>query len=174
MQGAQDRQGLDRGERELGRDVGRDRRQPQHPNLQHFPRGLDGKQVFGGVMLNAKDERLAADRLAHGVAMRGQLIANGRSYQVCAVRIKPFLDQKINLAQVDITEIDRDLFVGRLGNGSERWCARRHEHILGPSTWMVYKRFNLLELVDLCHGVVDMRVPAGTLIADILQAPARL
>ena len=142
MQRAQDRDGFDRGESQFGRDIGRYRRQPQYPDLKHFARGLNRKQILGGVVLNAKNKRLSGDRLAHSVTMTGELIADGGSYQVGPVRIKPLLNQKIDLAQIDEAQIDGDLFIGRLGGGGEGGGSSRHEDMLLPSTWMVHGCFN--------------------------------
>ncbi|MNT94301.1 hypothetical protein D3C72_2359540 [compost metagenome] len=87
-------------------------------------------------MLDPQHQRLSADRLAHGVAMRGDLIADGGSDQVRPVRVEALLDQKIDLTQVDITQVDGDLLVGGLGDGGEARCARRHESIINhPLGW---------------------------------------
>ncbi|MNN63682.1 hypothetical protein D3C81_1790760 [compost metagenome] len=66
-------------------------------------------------MLDAQDERLSADGLADGIAMGGKLIANRRSDQVRPVGIEPLLNEKIDLSEVDIAKVDRDLLVGRFG-----------------------------------------------------------
>src|SRR5690606_26677833 len=108
MRRAQDRQWLYGCPGKFRRDVGRYACQAQHSYLQGFAGGLYGKQIRGRVVLNTKHQRLATDGLAYRVAMRGQLIANGSSYQVRAVGIEPFLDQKINLAQVDIAQVNGD------------------------------------------------------------------
>ena len=42
--------------------------------------------------------------------MGGELIANGGSDKVRAIRIEPFLYQEIDLSEIDRAEIDGDLF----------------------------------------------------------------
>jgi hypothetical protein len=42
--------------------------------------------------------------------MRRQLIANGGSYQISAVRVEPLLHQQIDLSQVNQAQVDGDFF----------------------------------------------------------------
>jgi hypothetical protein len=56
------------------------------------------------------------------------------------------LDEKINLPQVDVTQIDGDLFADGLGNRGEDGSTRRHDYILKPSMWMVHGCFTLIDV----------------------------
>src|SRR3954447_1132972 len=64
------------------------------------------------------------------------LIADGGADEVGAVGVEPLLDQKIDVTQVDVAEVDRDLLgVGRLA--AELVDVVGHFTILSPSIWMV-------------------------------------
>jgi hypothetical protein len=65
--------------------------------------------------------------------MKGKLVANRRSDQVGPVRIKAFLDQQIDLPEIDGTEVDRDFFrVAAFGANRVECCGLFH--FFHPST----------------------------------------
>ena len=47
------------------------------------------------------------------VSVPFELIADGRADEVGAVRVKPFLNHQINVTEIDMTEVDRDLLAVR-------------------------------------------------------------
>ena len=109
---------LDRGDRgagQLGRDVLGDTGQPQHANVERLPGGLRGFQIVPAVVAQAQFDALASNGLLGCVRMPLDLVANGGADEVGAIGVEPLLHQEIDVTQVDITEVDRDLLgVARL------------------------------------------------------------
>ena len=58
--------------------------------------------------MQPKHQAFARHGLFHHIGMVAQLIADGRADEVSTVRIKTFLNQQIDLAQVDQSQIDGD------------------------------------------------------------------
>ena len=61
-------------------------------------------------MPEAKLERMPHDRFPDLLAMGRELIADRSANKVRAVGIKAFLHQQVDVAEVDVTQIDCDLF----------------------------------------------------------------
>src|SRR4029079_12785554 len=120
---------------ERRRYVRREAGKPEHFDVQLLTGGLHGFQIRPGVMPQAEFERVAHDALLDLVAMGRKLVADRRADEVGAVGVKPFLDQQIDMAEVDIAEIDGDLF------GLTRFVPQSNDlggHYLTPSIWMIY------------------------------------
>src|SRR3954467_6195149 len=112
---------LDRGDRgagQLGRDVLGDTGQPQHPNIERLPGGLRGFQIVPAVVAQAEFDALASNGLLGCVRMPLDLVANGGADEVGAIGVEPLLHQEIDMPEIDITEVDRDL-LGIAGLGAE-------------------------------------------------------
>jgi hypothetical protein len=60
-------------------------------------------------VLQTKHQRSACNGFIHGLGVDCQLVSDRRANQIRAIRVKTFFDQKIDLAEVDGTEIDSDL-----------------------------------------------------------------
>ena len=55
------------------------------------------------------------DGLADDIGVAIDLIADGGSNEVGAIRVEAFLDQEVDMAEIDKAEVDRDFFgVARL------------------------------------------------------------
>src|SRR5215211_1180323 len=71
-----------------------------------------------------------------GFRMPLDLVADGGADEVGAIGVEPFLHQKIDMAQIDVAEVDCDL-LGVGGFASELKHVVGHLTIPSPSAWMV-------------------------------------
>src|SRR4029077_1833553 len=62
------------------------------------------------IVSETKFQRMAHDRFTHLIAMGRKMVADRRANEVRAVGIKAFLHQQIDVAEVDVTQVDCDLF----------------------------------------------------------------
>ena len=120
---------------ERRRYVRREAGEPEHLDAQLFTGGLHGLQIRPRVMPQAELERVPHDGLPDLLAMGRKLVADRRADEVGSVGVEAFLDQQIDMTEVDIAEIDGDLF------GLTRFVAQSNNlsgHHLPPSIWMIY------------------------------------
>jgi phasin len=97
---------------------------------------VHGLQVFSAVFTQTKVELLSSNGLLDGVVVAIELVADRRPNEVGAVGIKPLLHQEVDVAEVDIAEIDRDLLaISRFR--PELVYLTGHFTIHIPSIWMV-------------------------------------
>src|SRR6478736_3504043 len=94
---------------QLGRDICCDHRQPEHLDVKRLAGRLHGLQVLPAVLAQAEVELVPSNGLLDGVAVAIELIADRRSDEVGAVGVKTLLHQEVDVAEIDIAEIDRDL-----------------------------------------------------------------
>src|SRR5215211_3103637 len=87
-------------------------------------------------MAQAQFDALSRDGLLGCLRMPLDLVADGGADEVGAIGVEPLLHQKIDVAQIDVTEVDRDL-LGVAGLGAELIDIVGHVTILLPSEWMV-------------------------------------
>ena len=81
-------------------------------------------------------EPMACDGFLHCVVVAIELVADGGSDEIGAVRLKALLNQEVHLTEVHVTEVDGDLFaIAHLGLSSR---ALLISTIPLPSGWMVY------------------------------------
>ncbi len=96
--------------------IGGNTREPEHLNIESFPGCFCGFELFSGVVPQPKVELLPRHRLLHGVGMTVELVADGCSDEVSAVRVKPVLDHQVDMAEVNVAKINRDLeVIGEVG-----------------------------------------------------------
>src|SRR4029079_7844150 len=120
---------------ECRRYVRRDAGKPDHLDVQLLTRGLHGLQIRPRVMPQAELERVPHDALLDLVPMGRKLVTDRRADEVGAVGVEAFLDQQIDMAEVDIAQIAGDLF------GLTRFVPQSNDlgsHYLPPSIWMIY------------------------------------
>src|SRR5437899_8397220 len=162
VQSAQHHHRVDGGQRQLGRDIGRDGCKAEHADLKRLPGRLHRAQVVGTEVLDAKHQRLASRRLLHRVSVDGELVSDGGADQVGAVGIEAFLHQKIDLAEIDVAKVDGDFLVerlaGRNGCGASGW----HSTILAPSKWMVKARSKIASLMSPGTPSFGLRSTSGS------------
>jgi hypothetical protein len=99
---------------EIGRDILRDAGKAEDVDVQHFagpPRRFEIRASAGS---QTEVQAFAGRGLLDDVGVTLELIANRRSDEIGAVRIKSVPHHQIDVAQVDIAEIDRD-FLGVWG-----------------------------------------------------------
>src|SRR5450631_1146179 len=75
--------------------------------MQSLTARLNPLQIGDPIMLQAHRQRATRDGLFDRVSVACELIAYCGSDQVRSVRIKPLLNQQINLPQVDDAKVDR-------------------------------------------------------------------
>src|SRR5690606_41381387 len=72
-------------------------------------------EIVAAVVSQAEIEALVGYRPPHRVGMPLELVADRRADKVGPVRVEPLLHHQVDLAEVDVAEIDRDLLgVGRI------------------------------------------------------------
>src|SRR5688572_25188998 len=131
-QGAEHRDGGNCLPGELRSHVVVDHRETQHVDLQLLSGRHHVLEILAGVALQAEHHLAARNAFLQDLAMRKKLISDRGADEVGSVRVKPVLDQEIDLPEVDEPQVDRDLL---------RLSALRHpctSHV--PSSWMVRMR----------------------------------
>ncbi len=91
-------------------DVVRDTRKTQHANIEHVPRVAHGFEVLAAEMPQAEVNAFARDGLADDIGVALDLIADGGSNEVGAIGEEAFLDQKVDMTEIDKAKVDRDFF----------------------------------------------------------------
>src|SRR5690348_17466505 len=86
----------DRGQGQLGGDIGSDTRQPQHPDMDHLPGVADLLQITTGVVTTAQGEGSPGCCLVERLAPGGELGTNGCADEIGAVGIETLLDQEVD------------------------------------------------------------------------------
>ena len=137
MQGAKDVKGGDRLPRQLRRDIVGDAGETENLDVQYFASRLHGLEVLAAVVAQAQVELVSFHRFPDGIVVPIKLVSDGRPDEVGPVGVEALLDEEIDMAEVDIAEVDRDLLAVRaLGRSSCTLFAIFA--ILSPSVWMVY------------------------------------
>jgi hypothetical protein len=100
-------------------------------DFQHFSRSTRRFEIFATVVTQTKIQPLADCGLPDNVGMPFELMANCGSNEISPVRVKALLHHEVDLAEVNVTEIDRDLLAV-----SRFWAELMHirDHALHPYT----------------------------------------
>jgi hypothetical protein len=69
-----------------------------------------------------------------------ELVADGRPDEIRAVRIEPFLHHQIDVTEVDIAKVDRDL-LGIRDPGSQHIVGHESIHFCHPTGWFLDVRW---------------------------------
>ncbi len=73
-------------------------------------------KLNAAIMPETKVECLPRDRLADHVGVAFELVPDRRSDEIGPVGVKPFLHHKVDVAEIDVAEVDGDLLaIGDLG-----------------------------------------------------------
>src|SRR3982751_6336888 len=94
MEGAQDRDGRDRGPGEGRSDVVGDPRETDDLDVHLLSRRLETLELRPAPVLQAERQSAPGHRLLERVRVDGDLVAHSGSNQVAAVRIEAFLDEE--------------------------------------------------------------------------------
>lgn len=105
---------FDRFQRQGRRYIVGDARQAQHLYLQPLAARARSFQILARIVVNSEHQRAPAHRLPQCLGVRCDLIAYRGADQIGPVRVKTFAHQKIDMSEIDVAEIDRDLFGIRL------------------------------------------------------------
>ena len=106
----QDRHGFDGCEGQFWRDVVGDAREADDLNSQTLARGYGALEVSAAVVLEAHGQCSARDGLVERVGVERELVPKSRSDEVGAIRVETFLDEKVDVPEIDHADIDRHLF----------------------------------------------------------------
>ena len=107
-------------QRQLGAHVSGDGGQAEHTDLKPLPGRLRLAQVLRAQVVDAEHQGLARNHLLDDLDVACELVADRRANQVGAVGVEAFVDQQIDLAEVDTAQVDGDLFVRWLGREGDR------------------------------------------------------
>ena len=83
--------------------------QPQDLDVKRLPRRSHRLQILPAVVVQAQIQPMPGEGLLDGLAMAIELVADGRADEIGAVGVEALPHQQIDMAEVDIAEIDRDL-----------------------------------------------------------------
>src|SRR6266581_3662140 len=138
VQGSQHDDRSDGGTSKLGRDIQGNADKAQHMDAQHFAGSTHRFEVFAAVLPQTEVQTLADRGLPDHVGVAFELIADCGSNEIGSVRVKALMYHQVDLAEVDVAEIDRDL-LAVTGLWSDLVHIIGHDFtILSPSTGMVY------------------------------------
>ena len=82
----------------------------KHVDVERLSRCLQSFQVLSAVQTHTEIELVFSNRVLDGVALPIELVADRSSYEISAVGVETFLHHEVDMAEIDVTEIDRDLF----------------------------------------------------------------
>ena len=137
MQGAKDMKGGDRLPRQFRRDIVGDTGETENLDVQHFAGRLHRFEVLAAVVAKAQVELMSFDGFLDGIGMPVELVSNGRPDEVSPVGVEAVLDEEIDMAEVDIAKVDRDLLAIRSLRSKFAYVIAIVA-ILLPSAWMVF------------------------------------
>src|SRR5271165_1725395 len=106
-------------------------------DLQRLACRLAAFEVGPAEMPQTDIHRFPLDGFAHHVGMPLKLVADGGADEVGPVRVETVLHQQIDMTEINIAEIDRDLLAIR-PFGPKLVNVLGHASISLPSMWMVY------------------------------------
>ena len=109
MQSPKDVKGSDRLPRQLGVNIIGDTGETQNLDVQHFSGRLHGLKILAAVVAQAQIQLVSFNRFPDGVIVPVELVSDGRADKDRPIGEETFLNQKINMAKIDIPEVDGDL-----------------------------------------------------------------
>src|SRR3954447_634410 len=118
MKGSEHRDRGNCGACQLRRDVLVDGRQAEDVDVQHLAVAPRPLEIDAGIVTQPQVQTFTDRRLLDHLRVPLELVADRRPDEIGAVRIKPFLHHEIDLAEVHIAQVDRDLLRIR-GPGSQ-------------------------------------------------------
>ena len=113
LKSAKDLDGRDRCPREIGGNIRRDDRQAEDLDMKRFTGRADRLKIQAAVLPQTKIELASRNGLLHRIGVTIELSADRRSDEVGAIGIEAFPNEKIDMAEIDETHIDRDLLAVR-------------------------------------------------------------
>ena len=103
---------------------------------QRLPGDARRFQVLAAVMAKAEIEGLARHRLADRVGVPVELVVDGGANEIRPVGVEAVLHHQVDMAEIDIAEIDRDLFAVRRSGPQLLHIASHHQPSLcHPTGW---------------------------------------
>jgi hypothetical protein len=94
---------------QIGRDVLGDGRQAKNVDVQHLARAPRGFEILAAVISQPEVQTLSCCRPRDYVSVAFELVADGRPDEIGPIRVEPFLHHQIDVTEVHIAEVDRDL-----------------------------------------------------------------
>ncbi len=108
LEGAQDDDGPDGFARKFWRDIQGDADKAENVDLQHFTRATYRFEILPTEVPQTKIQTFSDRRFPHHICVAFELVADCSSDEIGPVRVKAFLDEQIDLPEIDKPEIDRD------------------------------------------------------------------
>jgi hypothetical protein len=157
LEGAEHSDRCDRRRGELWRHVRRDARKTDHFDVKLFSGRFDSLEIHAAVIPQSKLQRMASERATDHLFVRLELIADRRPNEVGAIGVEALLDEEIDPAEIDETEIDGDF----LGIAVFFPKLKTSAHRRFPSIWMAYgwRSLNFKGVRWILSG--DARSPRG-------------
>ena len=81
--------------------------------MKRFTGRTDRLEIQAAVLPQAKIELASRDGLLHRIGVTIELRADRRSDEVGPVGIESLADQQVDVAQIDVSQVDRELFAVR-------------------------------------------------------------
>ena len=105
--------------------------------MQHLAGALRRFEILAAVIAQPEVQALPDRGLLDDVRVAFELVADSRPDEIGPVRIEPFLHHEIDVTEVDIAKVDRDL-LGVGGPGSQLAHVIGHVNLLPdhPSGWL--------------------------------------
>src|SRR5208283_506321 len=137
VESAEDGDRFDRRPREFRGDVVVDGRKPEDLDLEPAALGLHRLQLFAAEASEAELEGVPHDRLLDRVRIGGELVADRRSDEVGAIGIESLAHQEVDMAEVDESQVDRDLLALALSVFQSVNLSGHFPSFSHPSGWYV-------------------------------------
>src|SRR6185312_6364269 len=110
VQSAENLDGSDRFAGKIDGNVGCNHCQAENLDMKRFTGGTDRLELLPAVMTKTEIEFMSNDRPLHRIGVAIELVSDRRPDQVGPIGIEALTYQQIDLTQVDITQVNRDLF----------------------------------------------------------------
>jgi hypothetical protein len=155
-------------------------------DLQHVSGSAHRLEILTAVVPQTEVQTLAGRGLPDHLGVAFELIADCGSNEIGPVRVKALLYHQVDLPEVDVAEIDRDLLAV-----TEPWTELMYvlNHVCHPiaicmdGTWMSAARFSrgeersqawLCRRRRMAHGIVRAELSADTSLARLAEWPDRV
>jgi len=109
MQRSQHNDRGNRGAGKLGRHIAGNAGKSQHVDVECLPGCAHRFEIFTAVVPQTELQAFSSYRLPDDVGVSVELVADGSADKVGTVRVKAVLDHQVDLAKVNMTEVDGDL-----------------------------------------------------------------
>src|SRR6185437_13877100 len=121
----------------LGRNILGNAGQAQDMDVEPLPSCARRFEIFTAVMPQTEVKALAGYRLLDHIGVSFKLVSDRRSDEVGSVGVEPFMHHQVDVAEVDIAEVDGDFLAVARFRAQLVYRARHLYAILLPSSQIV-------------------------------------